>query len=187
MCPRARVMAFFLINDGGGAVPLVAVSKSRLAAWREAAPAHEREWAAATGFDGESGKLALLPDKVGGLGRVLVGVAEGEAAMWAVAGLADALPEGSYRLEPAPGSGPGSSGPGGSQDSDPTRSALGWAFGTYAFARYLKKRAGGAGRTWPDGADRALVERLAGAVFLARDLIHTPASDMGPVELADAA
>jgi len=40
---------------------------------------------------------------------------------------------------------------------------------------------------WPDGADRGLVERLAGAIFLARDLATTPASDMGPEELADAA
>jgi leucyl aminopeptidase len=40
---------------------------------------------------------------------------------------------------------------------------------------------------WPENADRKLVERLAGAVFLARDLAVTPASDMGPAELAEAA
>jgi leucyl aminopeptidase len=180
-------MAFSLIDDGDGAIPLVAVAKSRLAAWRDAAPASERDWVVATGFDGEAGKLALVPDKAGRLGRVLVGVADGEAAMWAVAGLADALPEGSYRIEPTPGSGPGGSDPGGSRDGDPTRSALGWALGTYAFTRYRKKKAGGARLVWPDRADRALVERLAGAVFLARDLINTPASDMGPAELAAAA
>jgi leucyl aminopeptidase len=173
-------MAFSLIDDDAGAVPVVAVSKTGLAAWREAAPAAERDWVAATGFSGEGGKLALVPDKKGRLGRVLVGMAEGEAAMWAFAGLSDALPEGGYRIEavadPAPGSG------------DPTRIALGWALGTYGFTRYRgKKKPGGAHLVWPDGADRALVERLAGAVFLARDLINTPASDMGPAELAAAA
>ena len=169
-------MSFSLIDDDPGAVPLVAVSKSGLATWRERAPAHERDWVAATGFTGEGGKLALVPDKKGRLGRVLVGVPEGEAAMWALAGLTDALPEGSYRIAEPP------------EGGDPSRLALGWALGTYAFARYReKKKAGGVRLVWPKGADRGLVERLAGAVFLARDLINTPASDMGPAELAEAA
>jgi len=172
-------MAFSLIDDDGGAVPLVAVSKSGLAAWRETAPAGERDWVAATGFTGESGKLALVPDKKGGLGRVLVGVAEGEAAMWAFAGLSDTLPEGSYRIAAAPEACSGG--------GDPTRSALGWALGSYAFTRYREKKATGARLVWPDGANRGLVEHLAGAVFLARDLVNTPASDMGPAELAEAA
>ncbi len=37
---------------------------------------------------------------------------------------------------------------------------------------------------WPEGADRGRVERLAAAVFLARDLANTPAGDLGPEELA---
>src|SRR5260370_28700013 len=66
--------------------------------------------------------------------------------------------------------------------------ALGWALGTYAFTRYrAQKKSSGARLVWPEGADRGLVERLAGAIFLARDLVNTPASDMGPAELAAAA
>ena len=169
-------MPFSLIEGAADAVPLVAVSKAGLAAWREAAPARERDWAAATGFTGEAGSLAFLPDGKGGLGRVLVGVAEDEAALWAFAGLPDKLPDGRYRIERLP------------EGSDPTRAALGWALGTYAFDLYRepKKKAGPA-LAWPEGADRFLVERLAGAVCLARDLINTPASDLGPAELAEAA
>jgi leucyl aminopeptidase len=37
---------------------------------------------------------------------------------------------------------------------------------------------------WPENADRGRVERLAAAVFLARDLANTPAGDLGPEELA---
>src|SRR5207248_10512036 len=92
-------MPFSLIDHDGGAVPLVAVSKSGLAAWRETAPTGERDWAAATGFTGEAGKLALVPDQAGKLGRVLVGASENDAAMWALAGLSEKLPEGNYRLE----------------------------------------------------------------------------------------
>src|SRR5438309_383220 len=45
-------MAFSLIDDNAGAVPLVAVSKAGLTAWRETAAARERDWVAATGFAG---------------------------------------------------------------------------------------------------------------------------------------
>jgi len=167
-------MAYSLIDHESGAVPLTPLSKKELASWRESAPAHERDWAEAVGFKAESGKTALLPDKHGKLGRVLVGVGDSEAAMWCVAGLSETLPEGSYRLDPV-------------APVDASRVALGWALGTYAFTRYHAKPAGAARLVWPEGTDRKLVERLAGAVFLARDLAVTPASDMGPAELAEAA
>jgi len=168
-------MAYSLIDDTDGAVPLTALTKGQFVAWRDAASAHERAWASAVGFTAEPGKTVLVPDREGRLGRVVVGTSENEAAMWAVAGLSETLPEGSYRLDPP------------STDSDPSRVALGWALGTYRFTRYHAKPAGKAQLVWPDGADRSLVERLAGAVFLARDLATTPASDMGPEELAAAA
>jgi leucyl aminopeptidase len=169
-------MAFSLIDDDVGAVPVSAVGKAGLAAWREAASPSERDWAAATGFTGEAGRLAFLPDAEGKLGRVLVGIADSEAAMWAFAGLPDALPPGKYRVEVLP------------EGGDATRIALGWALGTYTFARYREtKKEGSAELLWPAGADRAEAGRLAAAVFLARDLINTPTSDMGPEELADTA
>ena len=39
----------------------------------------------------------------------------------------------------------------------------------------------------PDGIDIADITRMADAATLARDLINTPANDMGPQELAQAA
>ena len=95
--------------------------------------------------------------------------------MWALAGLPDTLPERSYWLDPVP------------EGGDPTRLALGWALATYAFTRYHAKPASGAALAWPEGADRGRVERLARAIFLARDLANTPAGDLGPEELAQAA
>src|SRR5260370_33306970 len=76
---RSNKMAFSLIDDDAGAVPVVAVSKAGLAAWHENAPARERDWVMATGFTGEAGKLALVPDKKGGLRRALIGLAGGQA------------------------------------------------------------------------------------------------------------
>src|ERR1700682_493647 len=169
-------MAFNLIDGDAGAVPITVLTKAGFEAWRETAPARERDWVAATGFTAESGKLALVPDKTGKLGRVLVGLGEDEAAMWALAGLCEPLREGNYRLERGPEAG------------DPTRIALGWALGTYAFTLYREKKKESRARlVWPEGADRGLAERLASGICLARDLINTPANDLGPAELAEAA
>src|SRR5204862_1215902 len=61
------------------------------------------------------------------------------------------------------------------------------ALGAYAFTRYKAPKRGFATLVWPENADRHEVERMARGVFLARDLINTPAEDLGPPELAAAA
>src|SRR4051812_21728260 len=173
---RGCGMAFSLIDDEAGAVPVELVSKAGFSRWLETAGSRERDWAASVGFTAEAGKLALVPDADGRLGRVLAGIGDDEAAVWAAAGLPGSLPRGNYRLATVP------------EGADPSRVALGWALDTYSFDLYCKKKKEGEARlVWPKGADRDLVERLAGAVCLARDLINTPASDLGPAELAEAA
>ena len=68
-------------------------------------------------------------------------------------------------------------------------STLGWALSSYRFDRYRKNgdRKSAARLVWPAKANRARVQALHDAIVLARDLINTPASDMGPAELAEAA
>ncbi len=168
-------MAFSLIDDAAGAIPVALLTKDQLPSWLAEAPEHERNWLTATGFSADQGKLALVPSETGRLARVIVGLGESTdagGAMWALAGLPDALPEGSYRLETAP------------DEADPTHLALGWALATYAFTRYRAKKGAATALMWPEGADRGRVERLARAVFLARNLANTPAGDLGPSELA---
>jgi len=168
-------MVFSLIDDAAGAIPVVVLTKDRLPAWLAAAPERERNWLTATGFGADQGKLTLVPGDNGQLARVMVGLggdSTDAGGMWALAGLPEALPEGSYRLESVPDS------------ADPTHLALGWALATYAFTRYRAKKGTAAALVWPEGADRGRVERLAAAIFLARDLANTPAGDLGPAELA---
>jgi leucyl aminopeptidase len=168
-------MAFSLTDDAEGAVPIAALTKSEFPAWLERAPERERNWLTSIGFSAEAGKHALVPGETGRLARVLVGLGDGADAdgrMWALAGLPTALPEASYRLDVVP------------RGADPTNLALGWALATYAFARYSAKPRPAAALVWPEAADRGRVERLAAAVFLARDLANTPAGDLGPEELA---
>jgi leucyl aminopeptidase len=135
-------------------------------------------WLAATGFTGEAGKTALVPGTEGQLAMVVQGVSADEP-LWALAGLPDSLPEGTYRLgfdsESLFGKGAG------------TRLALGWALGSYVFSRYKAPKRKFAQLVWPESADRAAVAGLAEGLTLARDLINTPTEDMGPAELAGAA
>ena len=167
-------MLEYLIAEGASPVPLRPVTEESLSDVLARLDEMQRRWVAATGFVGAAGKVALLPDSAGRLAQVLVGMRAGEE-LWALAALPDSLPSDIYRLEgdfPADAAG---------------NFALGWALGCYAFTRYKPRDRGWSKLVWPAQTDRGLVERLARGIGLARDLINTPAEDMGPPELAAAA
>jgi len=164
--------------DGAGGIPIVAVTSESFGAWKQGQTGAVAAWLSATGFNGEAGKTALIPGPEGHLSMVLQGVAADDA-LWAFGGLPDSLPEGTYRLgfdsESLFGKGAG------------TRLALGWALGSYGFTRYKAAKRKPAQLVWPESADRTVVAALAQGLKLARDLVNTPAEDMGPAELAAAA
>jgi leucyl aminopeptidase len=164
-----------LTSEKGDSVPITPVPRDGFTAWLVAAAEAERTWLQATGFVAEPGRIGLLPGPGGRLARVLAGVAPDDP-LWSLAALPETLPEGRYALDAASWDGPTT-----------TKATLGWALGTYAFTRYKARSRGFATLTWPARADRGEVERLAAGIFLARDLINTPAEDMGPAELAAAA
>jgi leucyl aminopeptidase len=162
-----------LISNASAAIPVMPVAASDLAATLARLGARATRWAEATGFKAEPEQLALIPDESGALARVLVGWKPAEP-LWAFAALPNQLPEGDYLLEAVP-------------HDAATSLTLGWALGSYEFVRYKRRKQGWARLVWPVDADRMLVERLSAGVFLARDLINTPAEHMGPAELAAAA
>ncbi|WP_236024953.1 leucyl aminopeptidase family protein [Arenibaculum pallidiluteum] len=156
------------------AVPLLPITADRLDAWIAGQPEPVGAWIRATGFKADAGATALLPDAGGRLGRILVGLGRGDDP-WAFGGLPSTLPAGAYRIE------------GAMDPAAATAAALAWALGGYAFTRYRSSERRGATLAWPETCDRAAVERAASATTLVRDLVNTPANDMGPAELAQAA
>ena len=158
---------------GGKSVPITPVTAQGLKRWLKAQRSSVRRWVEGVDFSAKPGSHTMIPGADGAPGRVLLGVT-GKPDIWSYGGLPKLLPRRSYHLD-AELEGPTAS-----------RAALGWALGGYAFARY-KKQLVPAKLAWPTGADRAAVERAAAAVFLVRDLVNTPAEDMGPAELAAAA
>jgi len=162
----------FLTSEPGNAIPIAPVTAATLPAWLETHP-QSRDWISTIGFKADPGTFAFLPGAQGRPATVLATPAEG-APVYAFAGLPMALPEGRYALDLANG-------------DAATDAALGWALGAYSFNAYKAPKRPPAALVWPKHADRAEVERLARSVFLAREMINTPAEDMGPAHIADAA
>ena len=128
-------------------------------------------WAAANGFSGEAGRTLAVPGENGALAGALFGVGEGEGAL-AIGALARALPEGDWHFVAAP--------------AEPELAAIGLVLGGYVFTRYGKKPGKALRFALPPGVDPGRVRRIADGVFLTRDLVNTPTSDMGPDELEKA-
>lgn len=131
-------------------------------------------FARASGFTGAAGTFCLLPSPGGGIDRALVGLGDG-SDRFALGDMPAKLPDGTFLIDPP---------------CDPqlaTDIALAWAVGSYTFDRYKDKRPSLSRLVWPQNADRAAVRRTARAIALVRDLVNTPAEDMGPAELQAAA
>lgn len=169
------MLATLLAVDGPDTVALTPVTKAGLADWLAGQSPAVASWVKAVGFTGEAGSTVFLPGPDGAVAHVLAGVSAVDD-LWAFAGLPSSLPAGSYRIDAA------------LDARAATRAALGWALGSYRFSRYKKpSEKGFANLVWPAEADHGEVERAATATWLVRDLVNTPACDMGPAELAQAA
>ena len=169
------MLATLLAVDGPDTVALTPVTKAGLAGWLAAQSPAVASWVKAVGFTGEAGSTVFLPGPDGAVAHVLAGVSAIDD-LWAFAGLPASLPAGSYRIDAA------------LDARAATRAALGWALGSYRFSRYKKPpEKAFANLVWPAEADHGEVERAATATHLVRDLVNTPACDMGPAELAQAA
>jgi leucyl aminopeptidase len=123
-------------------------------------------WASAHGFSGQRGKLLALPGQGGLLASYLFGTGAGTDHAAASAGLlGQALPDGAYLLDGDIG--------------DPTGAAIGFRLGAYRFNTYRQ------GKPAPrlvlsQEADADEVDRIVAGAAMARDLINTPANDLGP-------
>ena len=160
-------------DKGQPATPLLLADKKAFDAWLKVQPQRVRSALAAQGFRGEGFQIAYVPGERDEWSAVL-GVANvEELSPWCLAKAAEALPEGTYRVaERSPG---------------PAR--LGWLLGQYRFGRYKEDKAPKGSRVLLSDAPAQIVEtvRIAQATFLVRDLVNTPAADLGPKELEDAA
>ncbi len=162
-----------------GEAPSVPVTFVTSAAWpqlRERLDARERAFAEAAGFEPRPGRHLLLSGPEGTLAGVLFGLEPADDPhqdLFRPGSLPGLLPPGIYRFGNAP--------------HDARLAALAFALGSYRFARYRKADEKEIRLELPEGVDGEDVTRIVEGVRLARDLINTPANDMGPADLEDAA
>jgi leucyl aminopeptidase len=168
--------ASLLVPDRGQkSRPIHLVDKDSFGSWLKKRPAEDRALLEAQRFDGKQAQtFAILPR--GGDFEVVCAVGkEADLSPWCLAPLGEKLPEGTYRL------GQGEPGP----------AALGWLLAQHRFDAY-KSKADDAERgarvlVTGEAAKIDAAVRLAEATALVRDLVNTPAADLGPAELEEAA
>ena len=163
--------SLLVADRGQKARTITLVDKSGFEDWAKKQPASDRALLAAHRFDAKSaGATVLIPR--GEDFDVIAAVAKVEALTpWCLARLAETLPEGTYRLA----------------ESDIGPASLGWLLAQHRFRTYKSKddKDTRGPRVLLTGEAARIDEAvaLAEATALIRDLVNTPAGDLGPAEL----
>lgn len=166
--------SLFTADRSQKARPIHLVDKGGFDAWLKKRPAEDRALLEAHRFDGKSAfAFVLLPR--GGDFEVVSAVKSAEnLSPWCLAKLAESLPEGTYRLAAG----------------EPGVAALGWLLGQHRFDNYRSKKdepkSGPRTLLTAEAARIDSILRLAESTALVRDLVDTPAADLGPAELEQA-
>lgn len=146
----------------------------------EATSLRAKNWIKASEFKAASGSVLLVPDDEGMLSCIVLGLGAADIRdqdPLIVGALPRAIPEGDYRINY-----------GEDLVRNRDRDALAWALGSYRFDRYKKMKSKmPALRLDPEIKKTDELIALARATAFGRDLISTPANDMGPEQIAEAA
>ncbi|MBS0232639.1 MAG: leucyl aminopeptidase family protein [Proteobacteria bacterium] len=142
--------------------------------------AAEQTWLAAQNFSGSAKRSVLIPNADGRIGAVAFGIGnrlQGEPSgpSELLTGLlSPTLPAATYRIA--------------TEMTHPQLAALAWGLGAYSFSRYRHQDTnGGRAKLRLPAESAGHVVNTAEAIWLGRDLINTPASDMAPADLEAAA
>lgn len=153
--------------------PVIVLGPDNLESWLETQPAATAAWLHDNGFRATLGELLLIPGDGGSVAAALAGLGTAQARARQRFGLSKAtasLPAGNWHFENLP------------PDHAP-EAVLGWLLAQYRFDRYKPGPAAAARLKCPDGVDQGQILAMAAGEYLTRDLINTPAADMGPDEL----
>ncbi len=167
---------FLAPGETAASVPVTFVTSATWAEFRARLDSPQRAFAEAAGFEPKAGRHLLLPGPEGGLAGVLFALEpadEPHKDPFAPGALPGVLPAGAYHFANAP--------------HDTRLATLAFALGSYRFSRYRKPDPKNVRLALPEGVDGQDITRIVEGVWLARDLINTPANDMGPPDLEYAA
>ncbi len=156
-------------RPGKGTLPISLVEARGYKRWLKAQPKITQNWLSGLRLRGSAGEVATVPDRNGNLARAIM--VHDSTTPWSFSALAGKLPRGRYQFDaPMP-------------TATANDAALGWALATRRFDRYKSSKRQSPSLVWPAEADRDHVSHLFRAIVMGRDLITTPAEDLGPAEL----
>ena len=157
-------------DRGQDAIPIHLVNKDGFGDWAKSLSSGQRAALEAQKFDGSGYQVGIVPDGDGWF--AVGGVADpDDLSSWCMAKLAEALPAGTYRRA----------------EGEPGPALHGWQTAQYSFTRYKKPDKPTGPRILLTKEARKIDAALAEAraVCLVRDLVNTPAEDMGPAALEE--
>jgi leucyl aminopeptidase len=159
-------------QDAAGAIPIHLVRPDGLEALQARRKGLARRIAGQE-FKGKAGQALVIRRSDGRPELALFGLGEaGPDDAMALRALAAKLPAGVWRVASAPAKFP------------MTEAAMAFALGSYVFDRYRKPSNKPRARlVAPKGSDLAEARRISHACALARDMVNTPANDMGPLQI----
>lgn len=170
-------MSYTFSAPTADAIPLISVASDTLDVTLSSAPQSHVDWLKANCFTGAIGSVCTVPSSANGIEAVYAGLGASDQtrSRFTLAAAAAKLPDGIYALQ-----------------TDLTgdrldEAALGLLLSGYSYDRYKSGRSRNVGFVAPAGIDAARLEYIAAGECLTRDLINTPASDMGPADLERAA
>ena len=159
-------------DKGSASVPIRVLPSEDVDSWLAQLNGNSRRWVQANGFTAGKAGHCLIPGSEGELEQIVCAI-EDDPNTWSIAQLARQLPPGNYHL---------------TEDFDAQtrrKLALGFLLASYQFGRYRKAK-----NNWPtlstgNKDDDATIRVTGRAAFLVRDLVNTPAQDLGPVQLGE--
>ncbi len=165
------MLEYVLANSAEATVPIEPVRQADFEQWLQKQDEKTCNWVAVNQFGKQPLKHLRIHDETGRMERVIALVGD-DYNPYDFSQLPNKLPLAHYRLQ--------------SNDGRLTEAAiLGWGFGAYHFDRYKHKERQPASLVVPGlQAEYAEAAERVAATTLVRDLINTPADDMGPSELA---
>ncbi|MEM9579927.1 MAG: leucyl aminopeptidase family protein [Pseudomonadota bacterium] len=171
-------MPFTFVSSDSAPIPLVALGADEIGRWAGTQTQTTQSWVEANGFKASIGEVLLVPDAKGAISLALAGLGSGETrrrTRFPLAAARTKLPPNTYRLETS------------LEPKALEAELLGWLLAGYSYDRYTKPAAPVAQLVCPEGVDASRLQAIAAGEVLTRDLINTPASDMGPPDLEAAA
>ena len=167
---------FKFASSSSDACPIHLIKAEEFDKWLKLQNRVIKKWIRSNEFTARSQEVCLVPDSLGNLESILIGLGDRAARnreRFTLGGSVNKLPHIKYKIESK------------HNDLELGEHSLGWLLSQYAFTNYLNKENKVAALVKPDGINSLRIEKIAQGEVITRDLVNTPANEMGPKELEE--